>query len=80
MPQKIDANKPKPKDFNLPETEESIQDLIGKMVACGMTVKDATDNIDKRKKLLNQAVKKHQTLEKAKKARVAKPRKESLNE
>ena len=80
MPQKIDATKPKPKDFNLPETEESIQDLIGKMVACGMTVKDATDNIDKRKKLLNQAVKKHQTLEKAKKARVAKPRKESLNE
>jgi hypothetical protein len=37
------------------------------MVTLDMTLKDATDNIDKKKKLLNQAIKKHQTSEKAKK-------------
>ena len=50
------------------------------MVALGMTLKDATDNIDKRKKLLNQAIKKHQAQEKAKRARATKTRKESLND
>jgi hypothetical protein len=54
-PQKTDTMRPKPINFNLPE--ELIQELIGKIVTLGMTLKEATDNIDKRKKLLNQAIK-----------------------
>jgi hypothetical protein len=67
IPQKTDTMRPKSIDFNLPDNENSTQELIGKMVTLGMTLKDATDKIDKRKKLLNQAIKKHQTLERAKK-------------
>ena len=80
IPQKTNTKTPKPIDYNLPDNEEAVQDLIGRMVALGMTLKDATDNIDKRKKLLNQAIKKHQAQEKAKRARATKTRKESLND
>ena len=80
IPQKTNTKTPKPNDYNLPDNEEAVQDLIGRMVALGMTLKDATDNIDKRKKLLNQAMKKHQAQEKAKRARATKTRKESLND
>jgi hypothetical protein len=49
------------------------------MMECGMSSADATANIEKRKKLFNQAIKKY-TAAISKKARQTKSRKNSLND
>ena len=46
---------PKPNDFNLPQKKEEWDDLVEKMVALGMSHKDANANIEKQKKQFNQA-------------------------
>ena len=73
---------PKPSEFNLPETDEEINKIIAKLIEFGMSNSDAVANIEKRKKLFNQALKKHMSVatRAAKKNRPLKNRKDSLND
>ena len=73
---------PKPSDFNLPETDEAINEVINKLVEFGMTNNDAVANMDKRRKLFNQALKKHASIisRAARKSKPWKGRRESQND
>ena len=71
---------PQPADFALPDTEEGTDDLIEKLTQLGMTYSDAKTNVEKRKKAYNQALKRHQQLNKGtKRGRPPMTRKNSLN-
>jgi hypothetical protein len=74
-----DQEEPLPSDFNIPVDDAEEEKLITKMMECGMSSADATANIEKRKKLFNQAIKKY-TAAISKKARQTKSRKNSLND
>ena len=73
---------PKPEDFNLPQKKEEWDDLVEKMVALGMSHKDANANIEKQKKQFNQAQRDYTNSLKQsnKKGRPSKSRKNSLND
>ena len=51
-------------DFKLPGSENDIDDLVGKMIDCGMSVESAEAEIKKRKKQYETAVKKYVTASK----------------
>ena len=73
---------PKQSEFNLPETDEAINEVIARLMEFGMSKSDAVANIEKRKKLYSQAMKKHMsiTTRAAKKNRPLKNKKESFND
>ena len=73
---------PVPSEFNLPETDEAIDEVISKLMEFGMSNADAVANIDKRKKLFGQALKKHASLisRATRKNKPTKSRKDSLND
>jgi hypothetical protein len=75
----MDQEEPVPSDFNIPVDDAEEEKLITKMMECGMSSADATANIEKRKKLFNQAIKKYTTAI-SKKVRQTKSRKNSLND
>ena len=75
---------PQPQDFNLPANKEEWDSLVEKLMDLGVSFKDATSNIEKRKKLFNQATKEFanstKTAQPSKRGRQYKPRKNSLND
>ena len=73
--------KPKPEDFNLPANPEDWSDLVDKLVALGLTSKEANVSLEKRKKQYNNALKEYTSggLPTTKKGR-PKSRKTSLND
>ena len=73
--------KPKPEDFNLPANPEDWRDLVDKLVALGLTSKEANVSLEKRKKQYNNALKEYTSggLPTTKKGR-PKSRKTSLND
>jgi hypothetical protein len=82
--QPIPSNLAKPtlEDFNLPSCEEDWNDVVTKMMALGLSSKEANASLEKRKKLFNAAVKEFLTNNgkpQARKGR-AKPRKNSIND
>jgi hypothetical protein len=52
-------DKPKPEDFNLPSSQEEWKELVDKMVALGLSSKEANASLEKRRKLFNKALKEH---------------------
>ena len=77
-----EQNEPVPSDFNIPVDEAEQNKLISRMMNCGVSHADAVANIEKRKKLFDQAIKKYVSAKKSisKKGRPIKPRKNSLND
>ena len=77
-----DQDEPVASNFNVPVDEAEQEELIAKMMECGMSYADAASNIEKRKKLFNQAVKKYVSANKAnsRRGRQTKSRKDSLND
>jgi hypothetical protein len=73
--------KPKPEDFNLPANLEEWKELIDKLMALGLTSKEANASLDKRRKLYNNAIKDYSNIGStgSKKGR-PKSRKNSLND
>ena len=73
--------KPKPEDFNLPANPEEWKELIDKLMALGLTSKEANASLDKRRKLYNNAIKDYSNIGSTgcKKGR-PKSRKNSLND
>ena len=69
-------------DFNIPVDIAEEEELITRMVQCGVSYADAVTNIEKRKKSFNQAVKKYISASKtiSKRGRQIKSRKNSLND
>ena len=76
-----EQNEPLPGDYNIPVEDAKQDKLISRMMNCGVSYADAVANIEKRKKLFDQAVKKYVSAKKSisKKGRQIKPRKNSLN-
>ena len=50
-------DKPKPEDFNLPSSQEEWKELVDKMVALGLSTKEANASLEKRRKMYNTALK-----------------------
>ena len=59
-----DQTKPKPKDFNLPQTDEEMENVIKMMEACGMKRSEAKQNIKTCRTAYNRAIKEYDRLAK----------------
>ena len=53
-----ESDEPSQADYNLPANEEEMDDMIERMIACGMSAESAGNEIKKRKKQYEAAVKK----------------------
>ncbi len=73
--------KPKPEDFNLPSNPEEWKDVVEKMMALGLTNKEASASLEKRRKQFNNAMKEYSNngTSASKKGR-PKSRKNSIND
>ena len=74
-------DKPKPEDYNLPSNQEEWKGLVNKIMALGLTSKEANSNLEKRRKMYNTALKEYSNsgMTAGKKGR-PKSRKNSLND
>ena len=53
-----ESEEPSQADYNLPANDEEMDDMIERMIACGMSAESAGNEIKKRKKQYEAAVKK----------------------
>jgi hypothetical protein len=73
-------DKPKPEDFNLPSSQEEWKEIVDKMVALGLSSKEANASLEKRRKMYNTALKEYSNSgSTASKKGRPKSRKNSLN-
>ena len=66
-------NKPQPEDYFIPKNEEEMEDMIEKMMACGMCHELATKTIKDRTTAYNKAVREHANKNKPNKVTARKP-------
>ena len=71
-----ESDEPSPSDYNLPKGDEEMDEMIEKMIACGMSAESAENEIKKRKKQYEAAVKKFVVA--SKKSRIM-PKRNSFN-
>lgn len=73
---KTSQSEPSPGDFNIPEDNVELAEIVARLQACGMSHQESMSEIERRKKKYNLALKRFHT----RKDKRTKPRKNSLNE